>query len=254
MNRILIAIAAALLWSAAMVGAGWAWRGDRAETVEAKAGAATGKQALQVEQAARATEHKHAEVLAYIGAKHEEDRQAAQAVPDAVVADLRNGALKLRDGWASCETQRLTEAAAGTRERDAGTQRREEFAGRIVRIGRDADDQLRACQAVVLVDRGLPPPRQRGGQSADVVLGAQGSADVNAVNYVNKPIAIHVPRPWNMNGVANLNGETEYERKMNHSGKAGDPGASAVLPGGIRTPVRDSISAPRDAPPQVGQK
>lgn len=153
MNRILIAIAAVLLWSAAMIGAGWAWRGDRAEAAVATGEAATGKQALQVEQAARATEHKQAEVLADIGAKHEEDRQAAQAVPDAVVADLRAGSLKLRDGWASCETQRLTEAAAGTRERDAATQRREEFAGRIVRIGRDADDQLRACQAVVSADR-----------------------------------------------------------------------------------------------------
>ena len=27
---------------------------------------------------------------------------------------------------------------------------------RIVRIGRDADDQLRACQAVILADRGKP--------------------------------------------------------------------------------------------------
>ncbi|MBV6687342.1 hypothetical protein KV692_05470 [Xanthomonas euvesicatoria pv. physalidis] len=153
MNRILIAIVASLLWSAAMFGAGWKWRGDRAKTAVATGEAATGKQALQVERAARATEHKQAEVLADIGAKHEEDRQAAQAVPDAVVADLRSGALKLRDGWASCETQRLAEASAGARERDAGTQRREEFAGRIVRIGRDADDQLRACQAVVLADR-----------------------------------------------------------------------------------------------------
>lgn len=153
MNRVLIAIAAALLWSAAMFGAGWAWRGDRAETASSKQEAGTALGALDEEQAARATEHKQAEVLADIGAKHEEDRQAAQAVPDAVVADLRSGALKLRDGWASCETQRLTEAAAGTRERDAATQRRDEFAGAVVRVGRDADDQLRACQGVVSADR-----------------------------------------------------------------------------------------------------
>ncbi|SOT99574.1 hypothetical protein [Xanthomonas arboricola] len=254
MNRILIAIAAALLWSGAMFCAGWAWRGDRAETATANGQAVTGKQSLQVEQAARAAEHNQAKAMAAIGDAHEQDREAAKAVPDAVVADLRNGALKLRDGWASCETQRLTEAAAGTRERDAGTQRREEFAGRIVRIGRDADDQLRACQAVVLADRGLPTPRQRGGQSADVVLGAQGSTDLNAVSYVNKPIPVHVPRTWNMNGADNLNDETKYERIMNYSGMAWDPGASAFLPGGIRTPVRDSILAPRDAPPQVGQK
>lgn len=153
MNRIAIAIIATIVWSGAMFGAGWAWRGDLAEAAVATRAAATGKQALQVEQAARATEHKQAEVLADIGAKHEEDRQAAQAVPDAVVADLRSGALKLRDGWASCETQRLAEAAAGTRERDEATQRRDEFAGAVVRVGRDADDQLGACQAIVTADR-----------------------------------------------------------------------------------------------------
>ncbi|SON93567.1 hypothetical protein [Xanthomonas citri] len=145
------AIAAAAL--ALSFWAGWEWRDRSADvaTSEQKAGAAIG--ALAGEQAARAAEHKQAESLADIGAKHEEDRQAAQAVPDAVVADLRNGALKLRDGWASCETQRLAETAAGTRERDAAAERREEFAGAVVRVGRDADDQLRACQAVVRADR-----------------------------------------------------------------------------------------------------
>ncbi len=112
--------------------------------------------ALAGEQAARSTEHRQAEALADIGAKHEEDRQAAQAVLDAVVADLRSGALKLRDGWASCETQRLTEASADATERDAAAARRDEFAGAVVRVGRDADDQLRACQAVVTADRGEP--------------------------------------------------------------------------------------------------
>ncbi|WP_078518314.1 hypothetical protein [Xanthomonas axonopodis] len=163
MSRVAIALIVALLWSGAMFGAGWAWRGDRAEgaTSEQKAGDALG--ALAGEQAARSAEHKQADVLADIGAKHEEDRQAAQAVPDAVVADLRSGALKLRDGWASCETQRLTEASAGAAERDAVAERREEFAGAAVRVGVDADDQLRACQAVVAADRGSPDVSASGG-------------------------------------------------------------------------------------------
>lgn len=146
-----LAIAAGLL--ALSFWAGWEWRDRSADvaTSDQKADAAIG--AFAAEQAARATEHKQAEVLADIGAKHENDRQTAQAVPDAVVADLRSGALKLRDGWASCETQRLAETAAGTRERDEATQRRDEFAGAVVRVGRDADDQLRACQAVVSTDR-----------------------------------------------------------------------------------------------------
>lgn len=134
-------------------GAGWAWRGDRAEGGEARQETAVVKQDLTTEQAARATEHKHADSLAAIGDAHERERTAAEAVPAAVAADVRAGELRLRDGWASCETQRLSDSAAAALERDAAAQRRAEFAGAVVRAGRDADDQLRACQAVVRADR-----------------------------------------------------------------------------------------------------
>lgn len=149
MNRAAIAICAFALWSAAMFGAGWAWRGDRADGREANQRAAGAEEvAAQVNQT-RATEHAQAETMAAIGAKHEEDRTAAPAVADAVVAGVRAGDLRLRDGWASCETQRLSDAVAAASERDAAAERRAEFAGAVVRVGRDADDQLAACQAVV---------------------------------------------------------------------------------------------------------
>ncbi len=147
-------LAAFVLWSAAMFGAGWAWRGDRAEGSEALSQVATGKQALQVEQQARAVEHQHAGDMANIGAKHEEDRTAAQAVPAAVVADLRDGRLQLRDDLATCSTSLLSQAVAGAVERDQAAQLRAEVAGAFVQVGRDADDQVRACQAVIEVDRG----------------------------------------------------------------------------------------------------
>lgn len=134
-------------------GAGWAWRGDRAEGAEARQEAAVVKQDLTAEQAARAEEHQKADTIVAIGVKHEEDRAAAPAVADAVAADVRAGDLRLRDGWASCETQRLSDSAAAALERDAAAQRRAEFAGAVVRAGRDADDQLRACQAIVRTDR-----------------------------------------------------------------------------------------------------
>lgn len=138
--------------------AGWAWRGDRAEGAEARQEAATGKQSLQVEQAARATEHKQADTLAAIGAKHEEDRAAAPAVADAVVAGLRDGTLRLRNDLAACHTQRLSEAASSAGQRDAAPDLGVTLAGPAVRIGRDADDQLRACQAVVKADRAEVTP------------------------------------------------------------------------------------------------
>ncbi|WP_313465654.1 lysis system i-spanin subunit Rz [Stenotrophomonas sp.] len=147
-------LAAFVLWSAAMFGAGWAWRGDRAEGSEALSQVATGKRALQVEQQARAVEHQQADDMAAIGAKHEEDRTAAQAVPAAVVADLRDGRLQLRDDLATCSTSLLSQAVAGAVERDQAAQLRAEVAGAVVQVGRDADDHVSACQEVIEVDRG----------------------------------------------------------------------------------------------------
>ncbi|HBS54566.1 MAG TPA: hypothetical protein DEA38_02395 [Stenotrophomonas sp.] len=154
MKRVVVVIGAFVVWSAAMFGTGWAWRGDRGEGSEALSQVATGKQALQVEQQARAVENKQAEDLATIGAKHEEDRTAAQVVPAAVVADLRDGRLQLRDDLATCNTSLLSQAVAGAIERDQTAQLRAEVAGALVQVGRDADDQVRACHAVIEVDRG----------------------------------------------------------------------------------------------------
>ncbi|HEL3259258.1 TPA: hypothetical protein UMH03_000078 [Stenotrophomonas maltophilia] len=136
-----------------MVGVGWAWRSDRAEGREATQRAAGAEAAaVQVNQT-RATEHAQAETLAAIGAKHEEDRTAAATVPAAVVAGVRGGSLQLRDDLATCNTARLSQAVAGTIERDQAAQLREEVAGALVQIGRDADDHVRACQAVIAADR-----------------------------------------------------------------------------------------------------
>jgi len=133
--------------------AGWSWRGDRADGAQFRQQAGVSAAVADQVNQARGTEHSQADTMATIGANHEDDRAAAPAVADAVVADLRSGALRLRNELAACHTGLLSQAAAGTLERDAATQRREEFAGRVVRIGRDADDQLRACQAVIAADR-----------------------------------------------------------------------------------------------------
>ncbi|HFF6004452.1 TPA: lysis system i-spanin subunit Rz [Stenotrophomonas maltophilia] len=153
MNRILAAVAAFVLWSVAMVSVGWAWRSDRAEGREATQRAAGAEAvAAQVNQT-RATEHAQAETLAAIGAKHEEDRTAAATVPAAVVADLRAGRLQLRDDLATCSTSLLSQAVAGAVERDAHAELRAEVAGAAVQIGRDADNHVRAGQAVIEADR-----------------------------------------------------------------------------------------------------
>ncbi|KRG47357.1 hypothetical protein ARC20_03235 [Stenotrophomonas panacihumi] len=153
MNRTMIAVIALIVWSAAAFGAGWAWRGDRAEKADAKHTATNAQAQTASVNQARAVEHTQAATLADIGANHEEDRRAAEAVPAAVVAAVRAGDLQLRDDLATCNTARLSEAVAGAVERDAGAQLRAEVAGAVVQAGRDADDQLRAAQAVIAADR-----------------------------------------------------------------------------------------------------
>ncbi|HHA2620856.1 TPA: hypothetical protein ACOECG_004424 [Stenotrophomonas maltophilia] len=153
MNRITIAVAAFALWSGAMFGAGWAWRGDRADASDATLRAASASAVADQVSQTRATEQSKALQLADIGAKHEEDRTAAATVPTAVVADLRAGRLQLRDDLATCSTSLLSQAVAGAVERDAHAELRAEVAGAAVQIGRDADDHVRASQAVIAADR-----------------------------------------------------------------------------------------------------
>ena len=149
MNRSLIILLAVAVWSAGMFGAGWAWRGDRADGAEARQQADANVGQVQEVNQARSTEHTQAEVMATIGAKHEEDRAAAQAVPAAVVAGVRDGSLQLRDDLATCETSRLSQAVAGAVERDARAELRPEVAGAALQIVTDAQDHIIACQAVV---------------------------------------------------------------------------------------------------------
>lgn len=138
-----------LLSLLAAFSAGWTWKGDRAEVREARTELKQSKVEAKAADEARAKERSQSDAMAKIGEKHELDRQAAEGVADSVVADLRAGNYRLRNELASCETSRLSSAAASASERDAGAISREEIAAAAVRIARDADDQLRACQAVV---------------------------------------------------------------------------------------------------------
>lgn len=129
------------------------WRDRSADLAESRQEVKRLAGQVEAVQDARQAEQAQAGKLAEIGETHEQDREAAEAVPAAVVADLRAGNYRLRDELASCETSRLSSAAAAAGQRDAGAVSREEIAGAAIRITRDADDQLRACQAVISADR-----------------------------------------------------------------------------------------------------
>lgn len=153
MSRAAIYIAIFAGWTVLAFWAGREWRDRSCEIAESQQQTASAQAEATAQADARAIEHKQAETLATIGETHEQDRQAAASVPAAVVADLRAGNLRLRNEWAGCETQRLSDATAATLERDALAASRDNLAGAVVRAGRDADDQLRACQAVIRADR-----------------------------------------------------------------------------------------------------
>jgi len=148
-TRAQIIAAVWLLSLVAAFGAGWTWKGDRAEVREARTELKQSKVEAKAADEARSKERSQSDAMAKIGEKHELDRQAAEGVADSVVADLRAGNYRLRHELASCETSRLSESSESASKRDAGTVSREEIAASAIRIARDADDQLRACQAVV---------------------------------------------------------------------------------------------------------
>ncbi|WP_285445489.1 hypothetical protein [Xanthomonas sp. fls2-241-TYG-148] len=138
MNRTAIAIIAALVWSGAMFGAGWAWRGDRAEvaTSEQKAGAAIG--ALAGEQAARAAEHQQAAATqgAADSATTREDKIDADYDTRiaAAVAGRDSELGRVRRLWAGCETDRLSGGAAAAAEAAEQDRLRGASAARVVRV------------------------------------------------------------------------------------------------------------------------
>ncbi|WP_303748402.1 lysis system i-spanin subunit Rz [Stenotrophomonas pigmentata] len=149
MNRVHI-LAGLLLFLAGCL-FGREWRDRSADIAAGKEEVKQLTSQVLAEQGVRALEQTKGQELAKIGAKHEQDREAAEAVPAAVVADLRAGNLQLRRQWAACETNRVSESAAGIAERDALAELRAKDQGDLVRIGRDADDQVKACQASVRV-------------------------------------------------------------------------------------------------------
>lgn len=78
----------------------------------------------------------------------------ANAKADAVIAGLRAGTLRLRRQWAGCEAAASVSASsARVVSADAAAARRAESAAAIVRVGADADAQIRALQAIVKLDR-----------------------------------------------------------------------------------------------------
>jgi len=148
----LAALAIVLLSALAFIG-GWQVRGQRAGRALARSEAQHATALADALAQARAIEHQLTAELASIGEHHAEQQHAAPAVEADILADLRTGTVRLRREWRRCETSRVSDLAATTAGRDAATAERDALAAAVVRVGYEADQQLRACQAVIAAYR-----------------------------------------------------------------------------------------------------
>jgi len=98
---------------------------------------------------AREAEQRHANEIAAIADKYEQDKRAADEAQRKLVRDLRAGTVRLQKRWSGC----VSEAAASAAESDAAARDREESIARVLRAARDADDQIKRLQEVVRKDR-----------------------------------------------------------------------------------------------------
>ena len=153
MTRLQIILAVWLLSLLAAFWAGWTWKVDKAEVRETRTELKQAKAETKAVEQARSVEHQKNERLHEIGTQYEAKRSENESLPSTVVAQLNDGTLQLRDDLATCHTQLLSEATASAIQRDEAAQLRAEVAGALVQVGADADDQIRACQAVVVEDR-----------------------------------------------------------------------------------------------------
>lgn len=120
-------------------------------TKHAEAAQHVAELATKASEAARAAEQRQSAAFDAIALKYEQDKTDALAIQGSVIADLRAGNLRLRDRWA---TQGLAaQVAARAGQPDAAADDRAASAGRIVRAARDADDQIRGLQAVLMAER-----------------------------------------------------------------------------------------------------
>lgn len=101
----------------------------------------------EAEAKAREIERRRVESIAEIEAKHASELGRIESEVEALVSDLRAGNLRLRQHWqASIATCELSGSAAAALHAEHQAQLRAESAARIVRLGAEADAQIRALQ------------------------------------------------------------------------------------------------------------
>lgn len=114
-------------------------------------------QRADFEAQARQREREQHEALAAIRTLFDEELSDAQAKHDAVVAGLAADTVRLRRHWRGCvATAELSATAAAAARADADTELRNADSGALVRAGAECDARIRALQAIVTSQQGVP--------------------------------------------------------------------------------------------------
>jgi len=103
------------------------------------AGAAEKSRLAYVEQA---------KAMHRIAVEHEKERDDAIAKGEAVIAGLRGDVVRLRSHWRGCQSA-VSAPGPPSGERDEAAELRATDSGALVRIGAEADAQVKACQRAI---------------------------------------------------------------------------------------------------------
>lgn len=123
---------------------GWEWRDRSADAAMSELSAKLAKADAQAQANARQVEQARTAGTNAAAEGYERGKQDAQAEAERVAAGLRDGTLRLRKHWAACETGRLSDSAAAAGELEAERKLREAAIGRVLGIGREADQHVEA--------------------------------------------------------------------------------------------------------------
>lgn len=96
------------------------------------------------EAKARQVEQERNEAVSKAAANYEQGKQDAEAEAKRIADGIADGSIRLRKQWAACETGRLSDRAAVAGELAAERRLREAAIGRVLGIGREADQHVQA--------------------------------------------------------------------------------------------------------------
>jgi len=130
---------------------GYKWRDNTAKLAESREQQRYTQALNEALEKARVREQALITQLSEIDHAYQQAQQQTDALQADISKRLTAGTLRLRQQWQQCESDklRLSNTAPRPAVDNASAANRADLAAAIVRAGRQADNQLKACQAVI---------------------------------------------------------------------------------------------------------